>query len=74
MKNVTGRLLVAMRWWNEADDSGSAWRFESAPEVRGTIRHPASVLSMSLWEVMAVAVAGGHGLVERGRRPGVCLV
>eukprot|EP00798_Chlamydomonas_sp_ICE-L_P003768 gene3768-13831_t len=32
VKNVTGRLLVGLRWWNEANDSGSAWRFESAPE------------------------------------------
>ena len=33
VKNVTGRRLVGLRWWNEANDSGSAWRFESAPEV-----------------------------------------
>lgn len=33
VKNVTGRKLVGLRWWNEANDSGSAWRFESAPEV-----------------------------------------
>mmetsp|Transcript_16778 Transcript_16778/g.50267 ORF Transcript_16778/g.50267 Transcript_16778/m.50267 type:complete len:186 (-) Transcript_16778:62-619(-) len=32
VKNVTGRKLVGLRWWNEANDSGSAWRFESAPE------------------------------------------
>ena len=34
VKNVTGRKLVGLRWWNEANDSGSAWRFESFPEVR----------------------------------------
>ncbi len=35
VKNVTGRKLVGLRWWNEANDSGTAWRFESAPEVSG---------------------------------------
>lgn len=34
VKNVTGRKLVGLRWWNEANDTGSAWRFESAPPVR----------------------------------------
>lgn len=34
VKNVSGRLLVGLRYWNEANESGSAWRFESAPEVR----------------------------------------
>ena len=32
-KNVTGRLLVGLRWWNEANDTGSAWRFETLPQV-----------------------------------------
>ncbi|KAG2501654.1 hypothetical protein HYH03_000158 [Edaphochlamys debaryana] len=31
-KNITGRLLVGLRWWNEANDTGSAWRFETLPE------------------------------------------
>lgn len=34
VKNVTGRLLVGLRWWNEANESGSAWRFEQAPADR----------------------------------------
>lgn len=34
VKNVTGRLLVGLRWWNEANESGSAWRFEQASEGR----------------------------------------
>lgn len=38
VKNVTGRLLVGLRWWNDGNsDSGEAWRFESLAEVRG---HP----------------------------------
>ncbi|XP_065116732.1 Golgi apparatus membrane protein TVP23 homolog B [Paramisgurnus dabryanus] len=30
VKNVTGRLLVGLRWWNQVDDDGkSRWVFES---------------------------------------------
>jgi hypothetical protein len=29
VKNVTGRLLVGLRWWNEAVDGKSTWVFES---------------------------------------------
>ncbi|XP_067089114.1 Golgi apparatus membrane protein TVP23 homolog B-like isoform X2 [Osmerus mordax] len=30
VKNVTGRLLVGLRWWNQVDDDGkSHWVFES---------------------------------------------
>ncbi|GBF94558.1 hypothetical protein Rsub_06673 [Raphidocelis subcapitata] len=34
VKNVTGRLLVGLRWWNDAhaSESGTAWRFESLQE------------------------------------------
>ncbi|KAH0659509.1 hypothetical protein KY289_028257 [Solanum tuberosum] len=29
VKNVSGRILVGLRWWNEIDDNGeSVWRFE----------------------------------------------
>jgi hypothetical protein len=32
-KNVAGRLLVGLRWWNEVtDNGGSNWRFESLPD------------------------------------------
>ena len=31
VKNVTGRKLVGLRWWNEIKEDGSnTWRFESA--------------------------------------------
>jgi hypothetical protein len=34
VKNVTGRLLVGLRWWNEGNsETGNAWRFESLAEV-----------------------------------------
>ncbi|XP_057681894.1 Golgi apparatus membrane protein TVP23 homolog B [Corythoichthys intestinalis] len=30
VKNITGRLLVALRWWNQVDEDGqSRWVFES---------------------------------------------
>ena len=32
-KNVSGRLLVGLRWWNEVTDDGGNWRFESLTEV-----------------------------------------
>jgi hypothetical protein len=29
VKNVSGRILVGLRWWNEIDDEGnSLWKFE----------------------------------------------
>eukprot|EP00158_Paraphelidium_tribonemae_P001626 Partr_v1_DN24630_c0_g1_i2_m59747 putative Family with sequence similarity 18, member len=32
VKNITGRLLVGMRWWNDADAEGhSSWVFEAKP-------------------------------------------
>ncbi|KAK9389185.1 hypothetical protein V1515DRAFT_531447, partial [Lipomyces mesembrius] len=34
-KNVTGRLLVGLRWWNESSSNGdSIWVFESADPQR----------------------------------------
>ena len=40
VKNVSGRLLVGLRWWNEVRDDGtSEWHFESREvRVRGTHR------------------------------------
>eukprot|EP00271_Cylindrocystis_brebissonii_P010540 TRINITY_DN26747_c0_g1_i1.p1 TRINITY_DN26747_c0_g1~~TRINITY_DN26747_c0_g1_i1.p1 ORF type:complete len:182 (-),score=32.09 TRINITY_DN26747_c0_g1_i1:446-991(-) len=30
VKNVSGRILVGLRWWNETDENGeNIWRFES---------------------------------------------
>lgn len=35
VKNVSGRLLVGLRWWNDVDEAGqNHWRFESF-EARG---------------------------------------
>ncbi|KAA6424454.1 MAG: Golgi apparatus membrane ECHIDNA-like [Trebouxia sp. A1-2] len=32
-KNLSGRLLVGLRWWNETTDEGSNWRFETLGEA-----------------------------------------
>lgn len=35
VKNVSGRLLVGLRWWNHVDDDGkNNWRFESFEDQR----------------------------------------
>jgi hypothetical protein len=32
VKNISGRFLVGLRWWNKVNDAGeSRWRFESKP-------------------------------------------
>lgn len=37
VKNITGRLLVGLRWWARTRDDGSnEWHFESAPAGRAT--------------------------------------
>lgn len=37
VKNVSGRLLVGLRWWNEVKEDGSeVWIFESDHEKRAT--------------------------------------
>ena len=34
VKNITGRLLVGLRWWNEIKDDGSnVWIYESKPNA-----------------------------------------
>ena len=37
VKNVTGRLLVGLRWWNDVSDEGSGWRFETLEEGQRTL-------------------------------------
>lgn len=34
VKNVTGRLLVGLRWWNKVEEDGTKWIFESAEGKR----------------------------------------
>lgn len=43
VKNVTGRLLVGLRWWNEVKEDGeNVWIFESQPD--GFRVHPTDKL------------------------------
>lgn len=59
VKNVTGRLLVGLRWWNEIDSAGvSHWKFESFEEQRYI--HPTD--SNVFWLTLFIAPA------VRGRR------
>jgi len=51
VKNVTGRLLVGLRWWNEVKEDGTnQWIFESASESRKI--HPFD--SMVFWTSLYV--------------------
>ncbi|XP_076161484.1 putative Golgi apparatus membrane protein-like protein CG5021 isoform X2 [Ptiloglossa arizonensis] len=59
VKNITGRLMVGLRWWNYVDDNGkSHWVYESkknrinAAEAR--IFWLALILSPLLWSVFFV--------------------
>ena len=39
VKNVSGRLMVGLRWWSEVQEDGSTtWKYE-AKEVRGRALH-----------------------------------
>lgn len=53
-KNVTGRLLVGLRWWNEVDEEGnSVWRFESLPDSeKGRLNQ---LEGMIFWGAMAIS-------------------
>ncbi|KAL4239486.1 Golgi apparatus membrane protein TVP23 B [Mactra antiquata] len=38
VKNISGRLLVGLRWWNYIDEEGhSKWMFESRKNRKGTV-------------------------------------
>lgn len=64
VKNITGRLLVGLRWWNYVDENGeSKWIFESR-KGSGSLRMSASesrifwlslVISQALWFVFLFA-------------------
>ncbi|XP_076450997.1 Golgi apparatus membrane protein TVP23 homolog B-like [Babylonia areolata] len=64
-KNVTGRLLVGLRWWNYVDDKGeSHWVYESRKGTPGSRRISAAesrifwlsmVVSQVLWVFFSIA-------------------
>lgn len=40
VKNVSGRILVGLRWWNEINDLGeSVWKFESLDQEVSITSH-----------------------------------
>ncbi|XP_072312648.1 Golgi apparatus membrane protein TVP23 homolog B isoform X2 [Eucyclogobius newberryi] len=52
VKNVSGRLLVGLRWWNQVDDDGqSRWVYESR---KGAVAHSASEARL-FWLGLVVA-------------------
>jgi len=54
VKNVSGRLLVGLRWWNYMDDNGnSQWKFESFEDQR--FIHPTD--SNAFWTALFVTPA-----------------
>jgi hypothetical protein len=61
VKNVTGRLLVGLRWWTELDSKGNEkWKFESpnkefsANKVDQTIFWGSQLISSAFWAVWLV--------------------
>ena len=56
VKNITGRLLVGLRWWNRVDGDSTRWIFESAPKDSPVNKFDKSVF----WTVLyATPVAWG---------------
>lgn len=47
VKNISGRILVGLRWWNEVTEEGeSHWKFESL-DVEVRAQSPISALALS---------------------------
>ncbi len=61
VKNITGRLLVGLRWWNKVEGDKTSWIFESAPE-RQVNKFDSSVF----WTVLYVTPAIWAGLMVIG--------
>merc|ERR1719409_1242469 len=62
VKNVSGRLLVGLRWWNFIDEAGkSQWHFMSFEDQR--VIHPTDsnvfwlglFIAPSIWTLIAIA-------------------
>ncbi|XP_072497041.1 Golgi apparatus membrane protein TVP23 homolog C isoform X1 [Notamacropus eugenii] len=50
VKNITGRLMVGLRWWNHIDDDGkSHWVFESRKELKQEKRTSSEAESRIFW-------------------------
>ncbi|XP_051851574.1 Golgi apparatus membrane protein TVP23 homolog C isoform X2 [Antechinus flavipes] len=50
VKNITGRLMVGLRWWNHIDDDGkSHWVFEARKELNQDKRTSSEAESRIFW-------------------------
>ena len=72
MKNVTGRLLVGLKWFNHIDENGkSVWHFMSFEDQRAI--HPtdsnvfwlALFIYPSIWVLIAIATVRARAPVSR---------
>ena len=55
VKNISGRLLVGLRWWNFIDENGnSQWRFEARKKKVGEKSKVVPVESRLFWLALAV--------------------
>ncbi|CDR37667.1 CYFA0S01e14532g1_1 [Cyberlindnera fabianii] len=60
VKNISGRLLVGLRWWNETDDNGeSIWVFETANPDRVINPIDSKVFWIMLYSTPALWIALG---------------
>mmetsp|Transcript_3051 Transcript_3051/g.4414 ORF Transcript_3051/g.4414 Transcript_3051/m.4414 type:complete len:181 (-) Transcript_3051:422-964(-) len=67
VKNVTGRILVGLRWWNEVneEDGSNTWIFESRPDGKQVNAGESRVFWMALivtpivWAVFALMALVG---------------
>ncbi len=65
VKNVTGRLLVGLRWWNEVSEDGTTkWIFESKPDSQTVSRFDSLIfwtaiyLTPIVWLVLGLIFTG----------------
>eukprot|EP00128_Syssomonas_multiformis_P016100 Colp12_sorted_trinity150504_noHs@483 len=57
VKNVSGRLLVGLRWWNEVKEDGSSeWIFESRKDGRQPLQSESRLFWISLYAFPAIWV------------------
>ncbi len=63
VKNVSGRLLVGLRWWNRvnADTGETEWIYESAPSTAGVAAVDTSIFWGALYAAPLIWAACGVG-------------
>jgi len=62
VKNVTGRLLVGLRWWNEVREDGTnVWIYESKPDNRQVNPNDAFIFWTTLYATPVVWIVFALG-------------